>query len=401
MEEENILITEGRKLVTVRTICEINQIPGADNIVEAFVDGWGVVVKKGEFEVGDKCVFFEVDSFLPVEPRFEFLIRNGTKIDEHGVERIRLRSVKLKQTLSQGLALPLHMFPELNDYDIDNLMLECYGIENILNVTKYERPSERNGGAGGFAADAAGDFPWFIAKTDEPRIQNIYGKYSEQYRDIKFQKTLKLDGSSCTVAYITNESLFNLKLDKMKRTFNEELQEVIVELEESYPFTLSASQLLVCSRNRTLKYVEDNNFWKAVEGSGVHNKITEYCIMNSRQLAIQGEVLAPNIQGNPEKVDKAEFYAYRIFDIDNRTALGEKEFNKICKELDIRTVPVLGEEYPFRDYANLKELLAAADIPSMNSAIAEGVVYKSIEPVNGHVLHFKVINNRWLLKVED
>lgn len=399
MQELN-LVTEGRKLVTIRKICEINAIPGADNIVEAFVDGWGVVIKKGEFEVGDKCVFFEVDSFLPVEQRYEFLIRNGTKLDEDGVERIRLRSVKLRKTLSQGLALPLHMFPELNIFDLDNLMLEGYGIENYLNVTKYERPSERNGGQGNFT-DAGGDFPWFIAKSDEERVQNIYNKYVEKYHNVMFRKSLKLDGSSCTVAYITNQSYFYSKLDKMKPVFNEDLQELTYELEEAYPYKDDQHQVLVCSRNRTLKYSPDSNFWQAVENHDLIEKIKKFCQETGRQIAFQGEVLAPSIQGNPEKVTEPTFYIYRIIDIDTGKSFGDIEFWETCQKLEIRQCPMMEAEKPFRDYGSLKELLEAADIPSLNSKIAEGIVYKSLEPVDGHIIHFKVINNKWLLKCED
>ena len=101
------LVTEGRKLVTVRTIDAIDAIEGADQIVAATVDGWQVVVKKGEFEVGQKCVFFEIDSFVPANRKeFAFLAARGTKLDDEGKERCRLRTIKLRGVISQGLALP-------------------------------------------------------------------------------------------------------------------------------------------------------------------------------------------------------------------------------------------------------------------------------------------------------
>lgn len=398
--QEQQLVTEGRKLVTIRAISEIDAIPGADNIVVATVDGWQVVIKKGEFSVGDKCVFFEIDSFLPVEPRYEFLVRNGTKVDEEGVERIRLRSVKLRKQISQGLALPIHMFPELNVFDLENLMLEGYGIENYLNVTKYERPSERNGGQGNFT-DAGGDFPWFISKSDEERVQNIYNKYVQKYHNVLFRKSLKLDGSSCTVAYITNQSYFFSKLDRMKAVFNEDLQELVHELEEVYPYKDEEHQVIVCSRNRTLKYSADSNFWKAVEGQNLIEKIKTFSKETGRQIAFQGEVLAPSIQGNPEKVTEPTFFVYRIIDIDTGKSFGDTEFQETCQNLEIRQCPQMEVEKPFSDYSTLKELLDVADIPSLNSKIAEGIVYKSVEPVDGNIIHFKVINNKWLLKCED
>ncbi len=54
-----------RKLVSIQVIDSIAPIEGADNIVQARVMGWTVVVKKGEFAPGDRCVFFEIDSLLP------------------------------------------------------------------------------------------------------------------------------------------------------------------------------------------------------------------------------------------------------------------------------------------------------------------------------------------------
>lgn len=108
------LVTEGRRLVTVRKINAINPIPNADAIEVATIDGWNVVIKKGEFAVGDYCMFFEIDSFLPAnDGRFAFLAGKGTKTDENGVERIRLRTIKLRGQISQGLALPISAFYEI------------------------------------------------------------------------------------------------------------------------------------------------------------------------------------------------------------------------------------------------------------------------------------------------
>ena len=62
-----------RKLASIRKVLTTKPIEGADAIELAVVDGWQTVIKKGEFQVGDLCVYFEIDSFLPIREEFEFL----------------------------------------------------------------------------------------------------------------------------------------------------------------------------------------------------------------------------------------------------------------------------------------------------------------------------------------
>ena len=68
-----------RKLASVVKIADIQPIPNADAIVVASVKGWKVVVKKDEFKVGDFAVYYEIDSFLPIRPHFEFLRKSSFK----------------------------------------------------------------------------------------------------------------------------------------------------------------------------------------------------------------------------------------------------------------------------------------------------------------------------------
>ena len=94
-----------RKLATIRTISDIQEIPGADNICVAIVDGWEAVIKKNDFLIGDKIVFVEIDSIVPERPEFEFLRSR----------KFRIRTIKLKGQISQGLVLPLSI---LSNYGI-------------------------------------------------------------------------------------------------------------------------------------------------------------------------------------------------------------------------------------------------------------------------------------------
>ena len=96
-----------RKLATIQLIDEIRNIPGADNIEVAQVGGWQVIVKKDEFKAGDKCIYLEIDSFIPIRPEFEFLRKSSYKKFPKGIEGFRLRTMKMKGVVSSGLLLPL------------------------------------------------------------------------------------------------------------------------------------------------------------------------------------------------------------------------------------------------------------------------------------------------------
>lgn len=420
------LIKEGRKLVTIRKINDIKPIDGADLIELAIVDGWTVVIKKEEFNIGDYCVFFEIDSFLPAnDSRFSFLAKNGTKTDEAGVERIRLRSVKLRKQLSQGLVLPVTLFStelweihgnavvwngELNlspddiiEYINSTIMVledSRYGIEEYLNVTKYERPDDRqNGGAN--RAKTAGNFPIFIPKTDEDRVQNIFGKFSQTMKDVPFRKSLKLDGSSETIAFVSNPDFFIEKIDDVVQEWNEETQTLEVKEVIPYPFTWEEGQGIVCSRNLALKYDVSTAFWKAVLKDDIIERLRHYCNEHNRQFALQGECMGPGIQGNRENLEEHTFFCFRIWDIDSQCFLDDSEFIEVTNILGVNVVPQGDIVYFFNVYNNIAEALASADHISMIHPIAEGDVYKSIIKVNDETIHFKVINNKYLLKCED
>ena len=107
-----------RKLASVVKVLKVEPIEGADAIEKVSVLGWQVVSRKGEFKEGDKAVYFEVDSFLPIKPEFEFLRKSSYKKLVDGSEGFRLKTIKLRKTLSQGLLLPISIlkFRPENDY---------------------------------------------------------------------------------------------------------------------------------------------------------------------------------------------------------------------------------------------------------------------------------------------
>lgn len=358
------LVTEGRKLVTVRSIAAINPIEKADAIEVATVDGWDVVVKKNEFKVGDQVLFFEIDCLLPMkDERFSFLAKGKEQ------ELFRLRTIKLRGQVSQGLVLPISQFPELP-------IIQDVGLENLLGITKYEIPDS---GSGVRSCKPASTFPHFIPKTDEERIQNIYNKYKELYEDVEFSVSEKLDGSSVTIASIKDKSLFIEKL-----------------CTEEYPFSFTNGQTIVASRNQTLQYDETSHFWKGVQNSNLIAISQQILDETDRQLALQGELIGPGLQGNREGLTDYEVRVFKIWDIEKKEYLDLEQFNTICLLFNIKTVPQLGVANPFKK--TLQELLN--DSKGKNSAgfNIEGKVYSSTKKIDGKTLHFKVINNDFLLE---
>jgi len=165
-----------RQLVTLETILELNEIPDADNILAAKVRDWYVVVKKGEFEVGEEVLYFEVDSFLPIsDPRFAFLEPRGVRVMD-GITGHPLGTARMRGQWSQGLIKPVSEFPE-----------------GIPHIEKWEKPvpAEIEGLVEGhFLFD-------FCPKTDAERIQNL-GKSFKDIQAHTWIATEKIDGTSTT-----------------------------------------------------------------------------------------------------------------------------------------------------------------------------------------------------------
>ncbi len=137
-----------RKLVSIQRIKSLTPIEGADFIELAEILGWRAVTRKGEFQVGDLCAYFEVDSVLPEQDVFEFM----------RPRRFRVKSMRLKGTLSQGLALPISSL-NLNI----NYLQEGDNVTKQLGVTKYD-PYESNGPSARLGGKVKGLLPHFLKK---------------------------------------------------------------------------------------------------------------------------------------------------------------------------------------------------------------------------------------------
>ena len=330
-----------RKLASIRQIKNIAPIANADAIELATVDGWEVVIKKDQFKIGDKVVYFEIDSFLPIKPEFEFLRKSSYKKmgDEEG---FRLRTIKLRGQISQGLLIPV---PE--QYKNEPIGTD---LTEALGVQKFEPPIPA-------CLDGVikGYMPSFIKKTDEERIQNLDDKF-EIFKELNFHVSEKLEGTSFTV-YL-KDGVFG-----------------------------------VCGRN--LEYLEDDNnsYWKVAKQLDLENKLRSL----GRNLAFQGEMIGEGIQKNSYKIKGQTVKFFNIYDIDAASYLEKNEFLDIIDQLALDHVPVIEKDLDFSQFENIQNVLKYAEGHSkLYKTQREGVIFVANE--NGKRYSFKVISNKYLAK---
>lgn len=224
---------------------------------------------------------------------------------------------------------------------------EGLDLTNVLNIKKYEKPIPAQ-----LAGKIRGNFPSFLRKTDQERIQNCFNNFWNKWRNELFEVTLKLDGSSMTV-YSKDDSVG------------------------------------VCSRNLDLIETEDNAFWRVARKSGLVDELD--CL--GRNIAIQGELMGPGVQGNRENLDELTLFVFDIFDIDSQCYLAPKDRYWLVEHLGLQHVPVI-ETACFSGFDDVKKFLRYAERPSLNNIQAEGVVFKSVNMPN---VSFKAISNAYLL----
>ena len=396
-----------RKLVSLRKVGKIFPIKNADRIEEITVDGWSVVAKKGEFKEGDTCCFFEIDSFLPDESRYEFL---GKPKTFNGKQGHRIKTIKLKGVLSQGLALPLSMFDGLEIAQKDK---GC-DISEELSVIKYD-PNETTGGASKNklqSGKAKGKFPIFLKKTDQERIQNLTNHF-EQFKEMEFEETLKLDGSSMTCFKVKEElTWYKRKINEihlwlLTKTVGREAIGSKDWKQEVFP----SGRFGVCSRNLELK--RSDNF-KTTFKDGTEESIYDQSDFWSTALklkideclpvgyAIQGELIGPRIQSNHEKVDELNYFIFDVFDIKSQKYLLPEErevFYELYLSDYVKHVPIINDSIKILKDFDLQSLLERVEGESINKGtISEGRVYKSLTNPN---ITFKCVSNKYLLKKKD
>lgn len=331
-----------RKLATIRKIDELNPIEGADAIECAIVGGWKVVAQKGLYKVGDLALYLEIDSWVPTKLA-PFLSKGKEPREYEGVKGERLRTIKLRGQLSQGLLIPLDVaIPETHSFGEDSDVTE------YLGVKKWEKPINAQ-----LAGVCKGNFPSLIPKTDQERVQNLKKEVASA-RELSFEVTEKMEGSSMTCYLIDGE-------------------------------------FGVCSRNMDLKETEGNSFWSTARRENVEEKMREE--FGLADFAVQGELIGPGIQGNIYGLKDTQFMVFDIYDIRRGTYVDPRTRQAMVDDMGLTHVPVIWHQWKLD--ADVDTLLAQAEGSSwLNKAQErEGIVFKQLD--GG--MTFKAISNKYLL----
>lgn len=340
----------GRKLASIQRISEIRAIPGADTICAYRIQGWWVVDKVGAHSLGDLVVYCEVDSWIPTDLA-PFLSKGQEPKEFSGVKGERLRTVRLRGQLSQGLLCPRQVA-----LDRVGEIHEGMDVTDLLGIQKWEAPVPAS-----LAGEVAGAFPGFIPKTDQERIQNLTAELSQwATRDLTWEMTEKLDGSSGT-------------------------------------FYMRDGEFGVCSRNLRLRESAANTFWVVARAA----RLEEILRADGRNLAIQGEVIGEGIQGNRYGLKGQAFYVFDIYDIDAGRYFVSDLRHAFCTQHGLTHVPIIKADARLTGTTS-ESLLALAEGPTVmptakKGTEREGYVYKCRELATS----FKTISNRFLLKGGD
>lgn len=363
-----------RKLASIQKIVDIQPIKDSDFLEVATVLGWHcVVLKSDNFKVGSNVVYFEVDSLLPLREEFEFLAKGSSPkkmlVDGEEVQGYRIKTIRLRGQISQGLVMPLSILSETTfistddetgvNYEARDERIEGEDVTTELGVYKYEIPLPAS-----LAGKARGGFPGFLPKTDELRLQGIPA-ILDTYKELPFYVTEKVDGSSCTV---------------------------VIKNDEFH----------VCSRSTDWLDDGTNSYWQAAKELEVEKKMRNAGL--AEKIALQGELVGPSIQKNTLKLSKPTLMFFNAYDFEKGRYLDYIEYFTLFKDLGLETVPLVTPD--FKLLPTVDEMVAFATRKSVKNPDVwlEGLVFRPLVEVQDSAigrLSFKVINPEYLLKHES
>lgn len=368
-----------RKLASVQKVKAIRPIEGADRIEIVQILGWNCVAKKGEYQVGDEVIYFEIDSLLPDIPAFEWL--KGSSWSQK-LNKYKISTHKFRGQISQGLIIPLDQLDDVY-CQIHNLKIEHRPVFEhrpeegtdltaLLHIEKYEPPVS-NGPLGDLI-----HHEWYVPKTDEERIQvcaeNVLPEYMNCERG-EWYASIKLDGCSCTAG-------------------------------------LFEDAFLIGGRNQW--YKDENMYTNTVKKYGdIEKHLRDYQKLTGKYIVFQGELCGPGIQSNRLGLSEKEWFVFNVWEsdtgeIDSYKKLDFLRFLNMCDDFGLKTVPIIPvpDKFDFKATTDIdttvENLLNYVDgikyrtyfEDAAPTQIAEGVVFRKNDMTNS----FKVVSNKFLLK---
>jgi hypothetical protein len=429
------VVEKDRKLARIVVIDDVVKHPNADALELAVIGGWQLCVKIGEYKKGDRAVYCEIDSLLPLSnvELFGFLEeRRSDNRRVNGVNFHRLKTIKLRKELSQGLLVPVPA--KFKDAPVDtNLTIE-------LGILKYEARAPMEPGSKetrgsdwysrlvrrilGNIGGTLLPWPTQLMKSDQDRVQNKTVAFAvAQEEGEEFEVTFKLDGQSMTVFCIDDNGIrtgvcsrnYELGIGGGQWTFAEQIR--------YWVGTFLARNRKIISWKKTKD--EEGNFklkvrwngvnipeWKAKTEGGDNNytrtvakydiieKLKAYQARTGEFISLQGEQIGPDIQSGFEGVEEHEYHVFNVYRNGNEEVLPE-EARKIVAELGLTYVPVMHERFKIPAEFTVKDILAMAEgqraFNQKKGTYREGIVFKSLK----RVMSWKAISNAYLCKKAD
>jgi RNA ligase (TIGR02306 family) len=338
-----------RTLASIVKINNIIQIPKANNVMLAEINGWQCVIPKDQFHIGDLAIYFAIDSVPDLtDPNLQFLVKKNVN---------RIKTMKCVGIISQGLLGPLKWLEDRH-FDVskcregDDVTIQM-GVKKYVSNDEIEQYDIK-----------PNKFPSNIPKTDEDRIQNNINMITKLLnRNIII--TEKADGCSCTFVY--DNGVFN-----------------------------------ICSRNFICQENDEKSIHSILATKlDIHQKMISY----NKNIAIQGEIVGPKVNCNRMQLDDQTFKVFNIFDIDNRTYLLYDDVNNICTQLELDQVKLIynGNFNKLKISEIIDTKIILNGLINMSNSLeykqgcpAEGMVIKSND--NDDRISFKILSNVYLLK---
>lgn len=389
-----MIINDKRALAYIVTVDEVRPIPGYDRVEHARTNGWWCIIRLGELKVGEKAVYFEVDSKVPeTDERFAFLEAKHYKI----------KTQKMCKVFSQGLLLPVTMFPELEGLevgtDVTDILKVTYAVVED-NARKSNHSANKGDKYKAMAArhqklfqkplirkmmkteigrkvlffffgrkkDKPLGFPThfpFVHKTDEERCENIPWVLGYKHPLVV---TEKLDGTSST--YILER--------KGRRRF------------EFYVLSRNVRQRTIDQKC----YHDKNIYWDMALKYDIETRLKQYLLENPKlkYVCIQGESVG-SVQGNPLKLNEDDLYVFNFIRSDVGR-LPSIDAEKIIVGFGMKFVPILDDKYYVpEDMEEFKQYATAKSVVNPD-VLREGVVLR--DPIND--FSFKNVSREYLLK---
>jgi len=367
-----------RKLASIRRILKLQEIPKADKIEVATIDGWQCVVKRGDFLEGDLCVFLEIDSLVPEHEVFEFM----------RPRKFRVKTAKFMKQISQGLALPLLIIEQITGKQIP--VEEGTDVTELLGVVKHDPYLEKEKRFSGKKqkknfitqymlsfkwfrnlhykyTGRGNNFPWFLSKTDEERIQNLPHIF-RTWGGIQCYETEKIHGMSATYAVYRGKFFLERFLFK---------------------------DFYVCSRNLALYKEDDSEWWEIARRLNIKGKLQGI----GKNIAIQGEICGKGIHKDPYKIGDLRFFVFNVIDIDTNKRFNLHDKLEFCKNYGFDPVPFITRYTMYENFTVDGMIERSKNRSSINpSVLIEGIVVRNI---NDDHMSFKAINPEFLLKYEE